>query len=235
MKKKDSLMCRVLLFPILKNMQLKFLLIWLLFVLAIALFFVTTSFTSPLSTGKDLDGRSLVFGDGLLPSTDSSEPLLELSLLESDGPGVPTRIKIPKIQVDAIFEHVGLTLTGAMGVPSGPTNVAWFDLGQRPGEYGSAVIAGHFGWKNGIPAVFDHLDELEIGDKVYVIDDKSVTRVFAVTKIRSFDGEADATDIFISTDKQAHLNLVTCKGVWNKSEKSYAERLVVFTTLIKEG
>lgn len=228
-------MRRVLLFPILENMQLKPLLPLLLFVLATTLFFVTSPFMLPLLTDKDLDGK---FPSGLEggPTLDAyiSEPLPDISLLGLDEPGVPMHIKIPKIQVDALFEHVGLTVTGEMGVPSGPTNVAWFDLGQRPGEDGSAVVAGHFGWKNGASAVFDDLDKLEIGDKVYVVDDKSVTRAFVVTKIRSLDREADAADIFISRDQQAHLNLVTCKGVWNKSEKSYSERLVVFTTLTKE-
>ena len=47
-------------------------------------------------------------------------------------------------------EDVGLTPGGAMDVPKGPSDVAWFDLGPRPGEVGSAVIAGHEGWKDNI-------------------------------------------------------------------------------------
>jgi len=77
-------------------------------------------------------------------------------LVQAD-PGLPVRLKIPKINVDSAFEYVGLTPQGAMDVPKGPAEVGWFKLGTRPGEIGSAVVAGHSGWKNGIPAVFDNL------------------------------------------------------------------------------
>jgi len=50
-------------------------------------------------------------------------------------------------------------------VPEGPTDVAWFDLGPRPGEAGSAVIAGHEGWRDGIVAAFDDLHELQKGTR----------------------------------------------------------------------
>jgi len=32
-----------------------------------------------------------------------------------------------------------------------------------------------------------------------------------------------------SSDAKAHLNLITCEGVWDKVSKSYSKRLVVFT------
>lgn len=66
----------------------------------------------------------------------------------------PVRLKIPKINIDAAIESVGLTPEGAMDVPKSHTNVAWFNLGPRPGEQGSAVINGHFGWwkNNQLPA-----------------------------------------------------------------------------------
>src|SRR3989338_7815462 len=54
---------------------------------------------------------------------------------------LPVRLKVPKINIDATIEYVGLTPQGAMGVPRGPVNVAWYQLGPRPGEEGSAVLA----------------------------------------------------------------------------------------------
>ena len=137
-------------------------------------------------------------------------------------------LRIPKIRVDAALESVGITSDGAMDVPGGPTHAAWFNLGSYPGEVGSAVLPGHFGWKNGIPAVFDHLDRLENGDKIYIEDNKGATDTFVVQEIRSFDANADARDVFDSNDGKSHLNLITCEGAWNKMEKSYSNRLVVF-------
>ncbi|HEX7586577.1 MAG TPA: class F sortase [Patescibacteria group bacterium] len=143
--------------------------------------------------------------------------------------GLPVRLKIPAIEVDAAVEQVGLTPAGAMDTPKGPADVAWFNLGQRPGGSGTAVIAGHYGtWKNGSGSVFDNLHKLHVGDKIYMEDDKGATVTFAVREIRNYDPQADAAEVFSSNDEQSHLNLITCKGAWNKDAKSYSQRLVVF-------
>lgn len=153
-----------------------------------------------------------------------------LSAPEPASQGFPVRLQIPKIRVDAIIESVGLTSQGAVDVPKGPINTAWYNLGPRPGETGSAVITGHYGvWKNGTPTVFNNLSKLRKGDKVYVKDKKGTTLTFSVREIRKYDPSADAQDVFISNDGKAHLNLVTCEGLWNKASKSYPKRLVVFT------
>lgn len=143
--------------------------------------------------------------------------------------GVPIRLRIPRINVDAIFESVGVTPDGAMAVPKGPNDVAWFEFGPRPGEVGSSVVAGHYGWKNGIPAVFDDLHRLQSGDKLSVVDDKDTNMTFVVREVRTYKENADAGDVFGSSDGRAHLNLITCGGVWNKTKKSYADRIIVFT------
>lgn len=143
--------------------------------------------------------------------------------------GIPVRILIPKIDVDASLESVGVTADGEMDIPKNPSDAAWFNLGPRPGEYGSAVISGHYGWKNGIAAVFDDLSKLNKGDKIYVEDDKGNAISFTVREIRSYDPDADASDVFNADDGGSHLNLITCEGIWNADLKSYSKRLVVFT------
>lgn len=142
---------------------------------------------------------------------------------------LPVRLEIPKIGVDAGIEDVGVTPQGTMDVPKGPADAAWFDLGPRPGESGSAVIAGHEGWKDNIPAVFDDLYKLQTGDKVYVVDEKGATTTYAVVAVKVYGQNADAADVFGSNDGKAHLNLITCEGSWNAAQKSYSGRLVVFT------
>lgn len=141
----------------------------------------------------------------------------------------PIRLRIPKINIDAAVEHVGLTSHGTMDVPKGPADVAWFDLGPRPGEDGNAVIAGHEGWKNGIPAVFDNLYKLQKGDELYVEDEKGAITTFVVREVRMYGENEDASVVFGSSDGKAHLNLITCEGIWNAAQKSYSNRLVVFT------
>lgn len=114
-----------------------------------------------------------------------------------------------------------------MDAPKGPSGVGWYSPGTLPGAIGSSVMDGHSGWKNNIPAVFDNLDKVLIGDKIYVTTGNE-TITFIVTHTQRYTPNADASEIFNSNDGKAHLNLITCTGFWNTILKSHSERLVVF-------
>jgi len=159
------------------------------------------------------------------------EPIIENIIIpqKQNIAKLPVRIKIPKINVDAIIEYVGLTSLGGVDIPEGPINAAWFKFGPRPGDPGNAIIIGHYGWKNNIVAVFDDIYKLVKGDKVYIEDEDGKVITFIVRESRSYDPKADASFVFVSSDDKSHLNLITCEGIWNKALKSYSKRLVVFT------
>lgn len=142
--------------------------------------------------------------------------------------GLPVRLVIPVIGVDSTIVDSGITPEGAMGAPKNPEEVAWFNFGRRPGEEGSAVLAGHYGWKNVKSAAFDNLYQLRAGDKIYIEDERGIMTTFIVKKTRRYNPEDDASSVFASYDGKAHLNLITCEGIWNKDSKSYSKRLVVF-------
>lgn len=144
---------------------------------------------------------------------------------------LPARLTIPSIKLDAVVAYAGLRSDGTMDISDNPDQVAWYEFGTRPGNEGSAVIAGHYGWTGLHGSVFNDLHLLKKGDKVSVIDkyDKLVT--FVVTKTEKYDPSADATAIFRSSDGKAHLNLITCDGDWVPDKNSYSDRLVVFTDL----
>jgi LPXTG-site transpeptidase (sortase) family protein len=145
------------------------------------------------------------------------------------GAGLPIRLKIPKININIALESVGLTPQGAVDVPKDPANAAWFNLGSRPGDNGSAVITGHYGWwKDGTSGIFNNLSKLKKGDKIYVQDDKGTIITFVISEFQTYDPNADVPEVFNSNDGKVHLNLITCEGVWNKSAKQYSKRLVVF-------
>jgi LPXTG-site transpeptidase (sortase) family protein len=154
----------------------------------------------------------------------------EKAVLAKSTIGYPLRLKIPKIGVDAPLDYVRITDKGELAAPKLPANVGWYDIGPRPGEKGSAVIDGHYGWKNNIPAVFDDLSRLGIGDNISTVDDRGKERIFLVTGIRTYSPLDDAAAVFHSADDKAHLNLITCQGTWSQTNKSYSNRLVVFTT-----
>lgn len=174
---------------------------------------------------KSIGGGSVSVIENADVLSNPEQASVELTALPVSG---PARLKIPSINVDAAIEPVGLTSDGAMGVPKGPNEVVWFNLGPRPGENGSAVIAGHYDWKNNLPAVFDNLHKLQKGDKISIEDEKGMTIVFVVSGIQVYDKDDDAFGVFNSSDGKARLNLVTCAGDWNKAEKVFSDRLVVF-------
>lgn len=146
----------------------------------------------------------------------------------------PVHLSIPIIKVDATLESVHLTPQGAIGTPESPTNAAWFDLGPSPGEVGNAVIVGHFGWKGNIPAVFDDLHTLKKGDKIYIEDAEGSTTTFVVREVKTYGASDDFSKVFSSTDGKAHLNLITCGGVWDAAAKNYSDRVVVFTDKVTQ-
>lgn len=146
--------------------------------------------------------------------------------------GVPVQIKIPSIAVDAAVEETAIAADGSMGVPTHPLDAAWYSLGPRPGEIGSAAISGHVNWKYGATAVFANLAKLKIGDKIYIKDDKGATSTFVVRFLRTYGSNDAASEVFLSNDGKARLNLITCIGIWEKKLKSYSRRLVVFTEAV---
>lgn len=151
------------------------------------------------------------------------------TVIKSD---LSSRLIIPIINVDTLVESLGLLPNGEIDTPDGPYNASWYNLGPKPGDIGSAIITGHYGWKDGIPAVFDNLSKLKIGDIINFKNDKGEILIFIVREIHVFGEYEDATRVFISSDNKAHLNLITCGGVWDKIRKSYSNRLVVFTDKI---
>jgi LPXTG-site transpeptidase (sortase) family protein len=141
----------------------------------------------------------------------------------------PIRLRIPSLSIDANIEYVSATPDGSMDVPKVASDAAWFDLGPHPGEIGSSVIDGHSGYKDNRPAVFDNLYKLQKGDKVYVQDASGETTTFVVQDFKSYDQSSNASSVFTSSDGLAHLNLITCNGIWNPKLGTHSSRLVVFT------
>jgi LPXTG-site transpeptidase (sortase) family protein len=222
-------------------MQSKIVLKWPLLIIGIAgitlsliiIFLPTLTLPGPSPYAKQIPPPENRISQNLIESA-SAGSIQNITSSEQADLGLPVRLKIPKIGIDAVVESVGLTSEGAMDVPKGPSDVAWLKLGSRPGEHGSAVISGHYGWKNGVPAAFDNLSELRAGDKIYVVDKSGKTIAFAVRELRTYGENDDASDVFGSDDGTAHLNLITCEGAWNKTRKSYSDRLVAFADKVTE-
>lgn len=215
-----------------KTMQSKITLKKSLFIASIMaiVFIVAILFLAPVARGKSYYAKLISPANiKILQNPVDAQPVVPVAVAQQESVGLPVRLKIPEINVDATIEYVGLKANGEMDVPKDPADVAWLQIGNRPGDIGSAVIAGHYGrWKNGEGSVFDNLKKLNKGDQLYIEDDKGTTITFVVRENRSYEADADASNVFTSSDGKSHLNLVTCQD-WDEVSESYFKRLVIFT------
>lgn len=147
---------------------------------------------------------------------------------------LPIRLVIPAIHVDAAVEQLGNTPDGSMDAPAAWSDVGWYGLGFRPGDLGSAVIAGHLD-STTARAVFWDLNRLRTGDNVQVQNDDGSMLSFAVVSrgIYPFDSFPLAT-IFGPADVPG-LNLITCNGTFDRGSENYDRRLVVYTQEVAAG
>ena len=145
--------------------------------------------------------------------------------------GTPTRLNIPKLGVTANVEAVALDIKNNMDVPQKVEDVGWYKLGVKPGEKGNAVIDGHYDDITGAPVVFYNLISLQVGDPIETVDNNGKKLTFIVQKKANYAyNQFPLLEVFGQSNGK-NLNLITCSGTWDKNNKTYADRLVIYSTL----
>lgn len=144
----------------------------------------------------------------------------------TQGVVLPARMRIPSLGVDTKIEHVGIRDDGSMGTPKDFNDVAWFSLGAKPGEAGSAVFAGHVnnGLTNG--GVFANLSKIQKGDYITLADAGGATKIYRVESVTEYPADASTEAIFATSGPQ-QIVLITCDGEWVPKHKTFDKRLVV--------
>ena len=148
---------------------------------------------------------------------------------------LPSRLLIPKLEIDAKVQHLGVTKSGNMAAPANFTDVGWYKYGTIPGRLGSAVISGHEDNAVSLDGVFKHLEDLVVGDDIYVVDKNGQKLHFRVVekKICPYDLKGPELERIFNAKGKVRLNLITCAGDWLASAKTNDQRLVIFTELVK--
>lgn len=152
------------------------------------------------------------------------------------------RIRIPSISVNAPVSYRAVT-GSVMPEPSGPTDVAYYDLakfpgmGGVPGGGGNAIFGGHVDLRREVayagnvqyqgPAIFWSLDKLRAGD-VIEVDYKGKTYKYLVTAANELNAQsADWAKVWSSDVKKETITLFTCGGTFNPETHEYSTRLIV--------
>ena len=74
------------------------------------------------------------------------------------------------------------------------------------------------------------------GDEVHVTYQNGDRYTFIVQEsgAYSYNAEGEVIDLIFGDSPTHDLNLITCQGTWDRSNRTYDKRLVVFTTLAPE-
>ncbi len=164
-----------------------------------------------------------------MPSATPAVPYATPTPDEFEAAGVPVRMAIPAIGVDAAIEQVGRRPNNEIDVPKLPANVAWFVESARPGQAGKpSVVAGHLDSRTG-PAVFWDLRKLVPGDELVVTYANGARYVFVVEDKERYFADRTPTQKLLGKNPRRMLNLITCDGAWDSGRASYLQRLAVYT------
>lgn len=174
--------------------------------------------------------RPLAAGVGALPAP--TAPIVAPPQSTSPKPvAAPVSLTIPLIGVQTKLLTLGLTSTGTLQVPllSQAGVAGWYKGSPRPGSIGSAIIVGHVDTTSG-PAVFDRLDQLTRGNKIYVKRADGTLVEFRVTSVQTYLKDHFPTEDVYGPVPDPELRLITCGGAWDYATHHYLSNTVVYAT-----
>lgn len=139
----------------------------------------------------------------------------------------PVGLRISSLDVVAQVNSVGLEDDGSMEIPDDILDVGWYDLGPRPGEAGSAVLAGHV---DGFPAragAFYSLRDIEIGSRITVDFDDGTSSEWVAIGVKLYEKQELPVEELFRDVGPTSLALITCGGAFDQAARSYEHNLVV--------
>ncbi|MGY0486683.1 class F sortase [Streptomyces sp. WG-D5] len=147
------------------------------------------------------------------------------------APSPPDRIRIPSIAVDAPLTGLALTRAGSLDVPPPEKkNLAgWYEAGTKPGETGTAVVAGHVDNARG-PSVFYALGSLKRGATIEVERRDGSVAVFTVDAVEVYDTKHFPDAKVYGAADRPELRVITCGGPYSRAT-GYQGNVVVFAHL----
>lgn len=146
----------------------------------------------------------------------------------------PTRIYSPDVQLSAVLEEIGLEESGALGTPKNWQSAGWYTKSALPGEEGNIIVDGHYDTNTGAPAAFWELKNLELNDRVVLVDELGRNFTYKITNLVYVDvKDSNRLEILKESDGPT-LTLVTCGGVWLAGEGTYNKRLILKAELISK-
>ena len=144
----------------------------------------------------------------------------------------PVSLSIPAIEVHTRLIRLGLTAQDTLQVPASTSVAGWYTGSPRPGQIGSAIIAGHIDSYRG-PGVFFRLRLLRPGDRIYIRRADGTPAVFRVYAERMYAKDRFPTQQVYGPAPDPELRLITCGGTFDPATGSYLSNVVVYAAQIR--
>ncbi len=139
----------------------------------------------------------------------------------------PKRIVIPKINVNALIQNVGIDQNQQIAVPNNIHIAGWFADSVRPGSNGLSIIDGHVNGVSSDEGVFKRLKELSAGDTVQIIMGDNLVVDFKVYSNQELSTADSATVLYSQVPEiESQLNLITCTGNFDRTAHQYDKRQI---------
>jgi hypothetical protein len=159
--------------------------------------------------------------------------------------GVPARLVIPNLGVNAAFERIGLDQSAPadasgnrpLGNPVDRRDAGWYEHGPQPGSgRGTVLINGHT-YRNG-SAIFkeDFPEQVREGQRIDIIQANGSTCSYRIDRIwREVDSKHDYPRIVTGEGLYdftgpERLFLATCGGRWSDQIQNYLDINIVVAT-----
>ena len=144
--------------------------------------------------------------------------------------GNVARIKIPKFNVDAPIELLGL-VNNQMDTPKDTNrSVGWYDIYDRPGFLGNAMFSAHV-YYHSIPAPFVNLAKSVNGDQVIVVMEDGTEYTYEVISNERYHRDTIDMGVIIGAPTKADydewVTLITCGGELDSTGQEYVSRDVI--------
>lgn len=164
--------------------------------------------------------------------------------------GVPARLVIPALGVDAPFEQIGLDRAAPpdaegrrpLGNPTDRTKAGWYADGPRPGTgVGTVLTNGHTYRDNSAIFREDFAERIEVGQLIHVRQRNGSTCSYRVDRVwREVNAAREYPRIVVSErlydfEGPERLFLTTCGGSWNSLTQNYDDISLLIASPVRRG
>jgi Sortase domain len=144
-------------------------------------------------------------------------------------PFTPTRLRVPRLGVDAPVVPTTVQPDGLLAVPGDVDTIGWWSAGAAAAApSGTVVLVGHVDSARQGPGAFFGLRTLEPGDRVILSSADDRTAAYTVAARRQYLKSALPTGHAFDQDTTPRLVLVTCGGSFDRATRHYSDNIVVY-------